>query len=280
MVKARNGWLTPDTAKEFSDEVARRLVTHADGDNARIGKLRLSKLGPQCPRALWYSVHHPELREILPPWVNIKLTYGHILEALAIAMAKESGHSVVGEQDELIVDGVRGHRDCVIDGCIVDVKSANSRTFEKIKSKAISKDDLFGYLDQLDGYLVGSLTDDLVTVKDRAYLLVIDKVLGHLCLYEHRIREEYIRDRIRSYKEIVDRDTPPACLCRSVPDGQSGNLKLDTKASYSSYKYCCFPHLRTFLYANGPVHLTKVVRRPAPHIAEVNKDGQVLFTSA
>src|SRR6266849_6159935 len=40
-------------------------------------------------------------------------------------MAKAAGHEVLGEQDELTLDGVVGHRDCVIDGCIVDVKTTS-----------------------------------------------------------------------------------------------------------------------------------------------------------
>ena len=46
--------------------------------------------------------------------------FGHMIEGLAIGLAKASGHEVLGEQDEIYVDGIRGpHRDCVIDGCVV-----------------------------------------------------------------------------------------------------------------------------------------------------------------
>lgn len=237
--------------------------------------LRLSQMGPRCPRALWYSIHHPELEEQLPPYARIKYAYGHIIEHLIIGLAKAAGHNVQGEQNEVSVDGVRGHRDCVIDGCIVDVKSAASRSFLKFRDKTIAEDDPFGYLDQLDGYAVGSMDDPLVTVKDKAYLLAVDKQLGHLALYEHRIREEDIRNRIASYKRIVEGNTPPACTCESIPDGKSGNIKLDVKASYNSFKHCCHPNLRTFLYANGPVYLTKVIRKP--DVTEVDKHGKYIY---
>ena len=214
-------------------------------------------------------------QEPLPPWARIKYTYGHILEALVIAMAKAAGHEVTGEQDEVFVDGIRGHRDCVIDGCIVDVKSAASRSFLKFKDGSIASEDTFGYLDQLDGYAVGSVDDPLVRVKDRAYLLAIDKQLGHMVLYEHKIRPENIRARIRAYKAIVERNTPPPCECGEVADGGSGNIKLDAKASYNNFKYCCKPHLRTFLYARGPVYLTKVVR--VPDVPEVDRNGKIVY---
>lgn len=112
---------------------------------------------------------------------------------------------------------------------------------------------------------MASRNDPLVTDKEHGYILAIDKTLGHMVLYKHEVtreREHILRDRIRLYKEIVGHDVSPACTCRTVPQGASGNIGLDTKASYSPYKYCCFPNLRTFLYANGPVYLTKVVRIP------------------
>lgn len=260
----------PENAlSSLSSDISGRLVTHFQPKEPRLG-LRLSKMGPQCPRALWYSANKPELAEALPPWATIKYAYGHILEALVVALAKAAGHEVTGEQDELIVDGITGHRDCVIDGCLVDVKSASSRSYQKFKDGSIATSDDFGYLDQLDGYLLGSLHDDLVRTKDRAYLLAIDKQLGHMCLYEHKSRPGHITERIRRYKDIVKQASPPDCECGTEPDGESGNIKLDIRAGYSAYKHCCWPKLRTFLYSNGPRYLTKVVKRPR------NKDGDIM----
>jgi hypothetical protein len=275
IVGSNDGWFQGELAREFSDELTKKLETQFQAKDA-VPRLRLSQMGAKCPCHLWHSIHSPMEQEPLPPWARIKYTYGHILEALVIAMAKAAGHEVTGEQDEVSVDGVLGHRDCVIDGCIVDVKSAASRSFLKFKDGSIASEDTFGYLDQLDGYLVGSLGDPLVRVKDRAYLLAIDKTLGHLCLYEHRIREQSIRNRIAEYKRIVGLDQPPPCTCEVVSDGKSGNIKLGTKASYNGFKFCCFPNLRTFIYASGPVYLTKVVRKP--DVPEVDRNGKIVYT--
>lgn len=244
--------------------------------------LRLSGLGPKCPKHLWHSVHRPDLAEPLPPYAKIKYAYGHIIEHMVTGLAAAAGHTVEGEQDELVVDGVVGHRDCVIDGAIVDVKSASSLNFAKFKDKTIAEDDGFGYLDQLDAYLVGSLHDPLVTVKDRAYLLAVDKTLGHMVLYEHKLRERHIRERIAQYKRLVELSSPPPCECKTVADGESGNIKLDVQASYSPYKYICFPELRTFLYEGGPRYLTKVIRRPMRRdrrtpIPEIDKHGNFIY---
>jgi hypothetical protein len=228
--------------------------------------LRLSGLGDRCPKALWYSVHHPEEAEQLPAHAKFKYGYGHIIESMALSLARLSGHDVQGEQDELVVDGIVGHRDAVVDGCVVDIKSCSSIAFSKFKEGTLYQDDAFGYLYQLDGYVLGSLLDDLVTEKQRGYIFAIDKTLGHMTLYEHTLRTDAIRERIIRYKEIVSRTSPPRCNCGLIPEGKSGNLRLDTKASYSLYKRCCFPELRTFLYSERgqtkPVHLVKVVRTP------------------
>lgn len=255
-------------------EVEPRIFQAFD-ERPAVPTLRLSQMGSRCPRSLWASIHSPSSQEPLPAHARLKYTYGHLIEALLIALAKAAGHEVTGEGDELYVDGVKGHRDCVIDGCIVDVKSASSFGYQKFKDRSIATNDPFGYLDQLDGYLVGSASDNLVRVKDRAYLWACDKTLGHMCLYEHRIREDHIRERVASFKSIVERDVPPACTCGTVAEGKSGNVKLDMRASYNPFKYYCFPNLRTFLYASGPVYLTQV--RRVPDVPEVNREGVVII---
>ena len=271
------GWFSPELSNSFASEITTRLSGHFNPPE-RKPTLRLSQMGDKCPRALWYSIHHPELAEALPPWAMVKYAFGHVIEGLAIGLAKASGHEVLGEQDEIYVDGIRGHRDCVIDGCVVDVKSAASPSFKKFQDGTIAQNDLFGYLDQLDGYLLGSVDDPLVRNKDTAYLFAVDKQLGHMCLYEHKLtpdRAENYRRRVELYRSIVELDAPPKCTCGVQKDGASGNLKLDVKASYSPQKYTCFPELRTFLYAKGPVYLTKVVRKP--DVVEIDKNGNVVI---
>jgi hypothetical protein len=268
------GSFARDIAEGACGEVHPRLVAQFAAKEAG-GALRLSQMGEKCPRQLWASVHAPSFQEPLPAHAKLKYTYGHVIEALLIALAKAAGHEVTGEGDELYVDGVKGHRDCVIDGCIVDVKSTSSMGFAKFKDKSIAENDPFGYLDQLDGYLAGSQQDDLVRVKDRAYLWACDKTLGHMCLYEHRFRPDKIIQRIKEAKAIAALQSPPDCTCGTVADGKSGNVKLDVRASYNPYKWFCKPGLRCFLYASGPVYLTKVVR--TPDVPEVNREGVVII---
>lgn len=280
LIKRKDGWFNDELGQGLSVDISKRLQQQLGAPQQK-PSLRLSQMGPRCPRALWYSIHHPELAESLPPWAEVKYSFGHILEGLAVALSKAAGHHVVGEQDVLELDGVVGHRDCIIDGCTVDVKSASSIGFQKFKSKDFAMVDSFGYLDQLDGYVMAAIHDPLVEVKDKGYILAIDKTLGHMHLYEHQVTNERIdllKSRIVEFKGIVGRDVPPTCNCKTQSDGASGNQRLGLTASYSSYKHCCFPNLRTFLYANGPVYLSKVAKRPADHIKEINKHGKVIYS--
>lgn len=282
LVGRSDGWFTPELAHNLGAEIALRMQDSL-GSKRQSPSLRLSQMGPRCEKALWHSIHTPELAEDLPPTAKIKYTYGHTLEAMVIALAKAAGHEVTGEQDELDVLGVKGHRDCVIDGAVVDVKSSAGHYFQKFKDGSIQGNDTFGYLDQLDGYLVGSADDDLVRIKDRAYLLAIDKHLGHMVIYEHHIRRDHILNRVANYKAIVARDTPPECTCETLSDGESGNVILGINASYSAFKFVCFPHLRTIVGGGGSGkvrHFVRLVKFPfykGQPLIELDRHGRRVY---
>jgi hypothetical protein len=272
-LKRKDAWFTDELCRGLSGQLARSLPRTLGGTE-RTPTLRLSGMGDRCPRALWHSIHSPNEAEPLPPWATLKFAFGDVIEALAIQLAKAAGHDVRGEQDELELLGIKGHRDCVIDGCLVDVKSCSGRQFAKYKNKTVENSDGFGFLFQLDGYSLACDSDSLVVVKDYAYILAIHKELGHVCLYEHKTRPVAIKERIVEYKRVVKLATPPPCECKTMGYGGSGNVKLDTRASYEPFKYCCFPNLRCFLYSDGPVYLTQV--RRIPDVPEVNRHGQII----
>ena len=100
--------------------------------------LRLSAMGTPCVRKLWYGKNDPSGAEVLPPSARLKFLFGDFLEELLLQLARDAGHSVEGEQDELVFNGIKGHRDSVIDGVTIDCKSSSSFFFPKI-SKGIAK---------------------------------------------------------------------------------------------------------------------------------------------
>ncbi len=233
--------------------------------------LRMSNVGKPCARQLWYDVNEAEGGEELPPYAHLKFLYGDILEDLLVSLALAAGHTVEGEQDTMVIRGIKGHRDCIIDGVLIDVKSASPFSFKKFKEHRLREDDPFGYIRQLSSYLYASQDDPLVKDKKKAGFFVIDKVHGHLTLDMYNLtkemdnKEEFIEER----KAMVASPTPPKKGFEEVPDGKSGNKKLGLNCSYCSHKASCYPGLRTFIYSRGPVFLTNVVREPnVPEVVE------------
>lgn len=227
----------------------------------RAPTLRLSALGKQCERQLWYDINTPEMGEELPPEAKIKFLFGDILEHLLLFLAKEAGHKVEGEQDELSVHGVVGHRDAIIDGRTVDCKSASTFSFKKFASNGLIGEDPFGYIGQLGSYFTAGLDDPRVTDKENASFLVIDKTLGNICLDTYKF-EPTTKEWVDGKREMVAKNLPPKRAYSDEAEGKSGNRKLGVGCSYCSYKQLCWPGLRTFIYSYGPTYLTWVEREP------------------
>lgn len=222
----------------------------------------MSNIGKPCERQLYYSVNSPEEAEELRPEAHMKFLFGDAVELLVLFLCEASGHDVQGTQDEQEIEGIKGHRDAVIDGTIVDVKSASTFSFQKFSNGTLAENDSFGYIDQLQSYLYAGQTDDKVTDKDRGAFLVVDKTLGHICLDIHE-RKRLPYDKIFQHKkDMVASSSPPPRAFEPVPDGKSGNEKLGINCSYCDFKNKCYPDLRTFIYSTGPRYLTKVVREP------------------
>lgn len=240
-------------------------------------ELRMSNLGTPCERKLWYGIREPEDAEVLPGSARLKFAFGHILEELVLWLAERAGHDVQGRQTESNINGVLGHRDAVIDGHLVDVKSASTYGFKKFEANGLAADDPFGYLTQLGGYLHASKTDELVRDKTTASFLVIDKTLGKMCLDTYKFPEYNYGRLVESKRSMLAQPNPPPRGFADVPDGKSGNRKLSVGCSYCEYKGKCWPKLRTFLYASGPVFLTSVSKLPlVPEVKLKEADVEIV----
>ena len=247
--------------------VSQRLTTNSE---ARKGYLRFSNMGTPCERKLWYEINAPEDKEELSADVILKFLYGDIIEAFILLLAEVSGHRVEGNQDRVELEGVVGHRDAIIDGVVVDVKSASSYSYKKFAEGRLGDDDPFGYIPQLQGYLKAGEEDELVTDKTRAAFLPVDKTLGHFCLDFHEKQDWDWKGILDHKKEILAQPEPPERAFDPEPMGKSGNMKLGMFCSYCAFKEKCYPELRTFIYSTGPVFLTDV--KKTPDVYEVVKD--------
>ena len=223
--------------------------------------LRLSAIGKPA-RQLWYDKNDTKEVEPLASNVRIKFLYGHLLEDLLILLSRIAGHEVTELQKEVSVNGIKGHQDCMIDGVLVDCKSASGRSFEKFSNNKLHTDDPFGYIAQISAYAEGNGVDE-------AAFLAIDKQNGNICLTPvHSLEMINAKERIDYLKGAMDKTNPPDRCYDDVPDGASGNRKLAFGCFYCEHKRTCWSDtnegkgLRVFNYANGPRYFTKVVKEP------------------
>lgn len=248
--------------------------------------LYMSEIGKPCLRQVYYGVYTPEIGEKLLPHTQFKFLYGDVLEDMVLSLAKIAGHEVTYEQHpvEATVDSwtIRGRIDCLIDGVLVDVKSASSYAFKKFKEGLNEDNDSFGYRTQLDCYR--SLIPGII----RCGWVVVDKQNGTIQWAEHHdFSRALTMAKMKTVVKAVSAAKAPDRRFTLVPDGKSGNEKLCVECSYCPYKMACWADanagygLRAFAYATGPVFLGTVVRTPkAPEIALNEADDTTTVESA
>ena len=225
------------------------------------GNLRLSEIG-KPDRQLWYDVNKPLVDGELKPSTRIKFLYGYILEELLLLCASVAGHKVTDQQKEVSVEGVKGHQDSMIDGVLVDCKSASGPGFDKFKYNRVAEDDPFGYIAQISAYAEANGVD-------RAAFLAINKSTGEICLSQvHKMEMINAKNRIQHLKGLVQKTNLPDRCYSDVPDGKSGNYKLAVGCIYCGHKQECWSDanngmgLRVFKYAKGSRYLTRVSKQP------------------
>tara|TARA_R100001443_G_scaffold38428_4_gene51899 strand:+ start:492 stop:1358 length:867 start_codon:yes stop_codon:yes gene_type:complete len=223
--------------------------------------LRLSAIG-KPDRKIWLDVNSPLEEEQLKPSTRIKFLYGYILEELLLLCSTIAGHDVKDQQKEVHVDGVAGHQDSIIDGVLVDCKSASGFGFEKFRKNNLIEDDPFGYVAQISAYAQANGIDT-------AAFLAINKSTGEICLSKlHQMDMINAEARVKHLKNIVGKDSLPDKCYTDMPDGKSGNRSLAVGCVYCNYKHTCWADsnqgkgLRVFKYAKGNKFLTQVVREP------------------
>ena len=251
--------------EELAKDIAEVIRNRLSSSSSKRGHLSLSSIGKPL-RRLWYDLKDPVEDSEPPPYNALKFLYGDIIECIVLWLAKVSGHDVKDRQREVNFCGVVGHIDSIIDGEVVDAKSASPRSFQKFARGSLPDDDPFGYLAQIEAY-------DSCVGKGNPGFLAMQKVSGELCLY----RPDKVFDLpdaeqlVKDAKEALSKETPPEKKCYdAIPDGKSGNMKLDKGCIYCPYKKKCWSGLRIFEYSDGLRYLTQVVNEPK--VKEVTND--------
>ena len=254
--------IADEVGKEIGETLIYRLKTDSED---REFTLRMSNLG-KPDRQLWYEKYLKGTKESLPPDTLIKFLFGDIWESIILGLAEAAGHEVTQKQAEVELNGIVGHNDAIIDGVVVDVKTASKYAFMKFEKGTLHEDDPFGYMEQLAGYCEahGGL--------DGAFL-VVEKTLGKLCLLRYSWQDDLkplrMKERIDHLREVLDdpENIPERCY-DPIEEGKAGNLALNINCSYCPFKQNCWSDanggmgLRTFLYSNGPKHFVHVEKEP------------------
>tara|TARA_Y100000401_G_scaffold33414_1_gene24765 strand:+ start:191 stop:1057 length:867 start_codon:yes stop_codon:yes gene_type:complete len=251
----------PEHLNKFALEVCSQITLSLCEDRKEDNKLRLSAIG-KPNRQLWYRSNLKQKQNPLPASTKIKFLYGHILEELLLLLTRIANHSVEETQKELNIEGVKGHQDAVIDGVLVDCKSASGKSFEKFKHNRLYEDDPFGYISQISAYAQANDVDE-------AAFLAIDKSTGEICLTPiHSLEMINAKERVAYLKKMVSDNSIPDRCYSDIPDGKSGNYKLPIGCVYCDYKRECWADandgqgLRVFNYSKNKRYLTKVARLP------------------
>jgi len=253
--------LSEESIEQFGESMKEALRHWSTPKPRATETLRMSNIG-RPNRQLWFDMKTEQQAQEIPPSTFIKFLYGHMLEEVVLLLVKLAGHTVSDEQKNVKIKGIEGHMDCVIDGEVIDVKTASGYAFKKFKDGTLAEDDTFGYMSQLAGYEAGHGTSN-------GGFLAMNKESGELALYiPEELDKPNIETKIDTVKKSLKKSAPPELCYKPIPDGSSGNMKLPRGCFFCRHKLECHKDsnngkgLRVFKYSKGLSYLTQVVKEP------------------
>ena len=263
VIEGKGGW--DETITEYlATNISAAAESRFKEPQKPRGYLSLSSVGSPCKRKTWYRINKTEEAAPLKAQLLGLFFYGDLLEYLILALARAAGHDVQGEQDRLSAVGIKGHRDAVIDGVTIDVKSASRWGMQKFMKHSLRDDDPYGYISQLSSYVYAAKDDPLVTDKKRGAFLVVQKDTFNLCLdvYDFSNEIKNKEEEITQVKKIVSGKIPKDRLAPIPQSASSKNTKLSFACAGCEYRKICWPEARVFQYSTGKEYLIDVVNPP------------------
>ena len=262
-------------------DFGQRLTSHINGAlynkprERKPNSLYASEIGKPCTRQLYYSRTIPEQAEEMRGATFYKFLYGNVIEEITLELAKQAGHKVEGEQQSFerkIGDwSIRGRCDAIIDGHMVDVKSASKFAFQKYtKAGAVTSDnDSFGYRHQLHFYGSDEQAqwEGIPNAFPENYFLFVSKELGNISLVGNDIGEgEYEADveyKVNTLSKSLKDNVAPERCAEGTKVEDNGNVSLKAVCSYCSFKKVCYgDDLRAYKYSTGPKYFVSVKKEP------------------
>lgn len=240
------------------------------------GKLYLSQIGKDDH--LLYFLYKGAQGDQMDEQTKLRLLYGDVIEELLLWLAKLAGHEVTEQQWLVKVDGVRGRKDCRIDGVNVDVKSMSRYSFSKAM-KGTFFDSPLGktYMHQLAAYVYGEqmAESDAREPNDNVGgFFAFDKDTGGMLIElfnKEDLPDPY--DRVKHLKEVFSKDTPPPRPEEGYIEEDNGNVLIPEDYMFNPFKWDIWgDELRCFMEGSGRLrYYVKVEKRP--RLTEVFRDG-------
>ena len=239
-----------DIIARFEKQCGQMLVRVAGQTEKKTRKektLYCSEIGHPCQRKLWYRVR-PDMfhSEVINPAALLKFAYGDMIEELVLALAEVAGHKVERRQESVrfaLKDGwhLTGRIDAVIDGVLIDVKSASQQTFAKFEDPmGLMHNDPFGYVIQLATYF-SKLAPEGKCATERAGFLAVDKVLGKMVAPMYSFGSPLDESFFNTLVDIAASPTVPPRPAEAAPvEATKKKDKLCTMCSYCDYKDECW----------------------------------------
>lgn len=235
--------ISVETATKIGEDVKDAVLRQFDNTEKRKFRLRMSNIGkPYCQ--LWFEKNKPE--EALPRSNTFAVTMliGDITEAVLKGLMTEAGIEY-GDSDHVILDigtgKISGSYDMVLDGAIVDIKSASDWSYKnKFESYQTLKDgDAFGYVGQLAGYAKASGLQP-------GGWLVLNKSTGD---FKYVSAELDIEEELAKLKETHDRlekNEFERCfepVAEVFNRKETGNTILPKECTFCDFRKSCWPNL-------------------------------------
>lgn len=272
----------PENIDWFVNRI-REVVTRSLGESgkAKPPRLRASNIGKK-DRELWFEFnqkrlgidgtvlqieHGNEVDDLNSNFIDgptyMKFLYGDIIEAILVLLMKEAGYNLDVSQEELAVDRVTGHADCIVHHSndqreVIDTKSASRFAFEPkfVKGDLLNGDDAFGYIGQNSHYRQA-------TNADASGWLAANKDTGELAyLSLPREKEIDVPERVAHLKKVLREPTPPKEFCYPLEKDKEGNTKLGKGCCYCAFKFNCHEGLRAFKHSGKWTYYTDIKKQP------------------
>lgn len=234
-------------AQALTDTITAKLSTY------REPALSMSSIGKPL-RKIYMDLHHPTKPD---GRARLKFLYGDLLEVLILWLIEQSGHKVSDCQKSVVLDGIKGSIDAIIDGDLKDIKSCSPSSYKKFEQGTLPDNDPFGYCGQLAGY------NSVLKTKTPGFI-AINKVTGDVCEYNPDKDFDLPNPSVLIEKAKKASKTLPTEPCQKpIPHGKSGNEVVPKCCHYCPHLHRCWKKLRTFEYSTGVEHFVKVVKEPS-----------------